>query len=280
MEAVRELAYLVWNNIKLISVWDVLDVAIVAYLIYRILRVVRRTSAGSVINGIALLLAVTGLASLLNLNVISYVIEQAMRMGVIILIILFQPELRKFLEQVGSQNFNRLLGKRRVNTQLVRACIEATAAACSEMSKTRTGALIVFERDIGLTDYVTTGTRIDSATSSELLRSIFFPKTPLHDGAVIVRDCRVEAAGCMLPMSHNTDLGRDLGMRHRASLGISERSDAVAVVVSEETGGISVAIDGLLRRDLPTAILEEVLADELIQPEQVKPKQRRKRVKE
>jgi diadenylate cyclase len=278
MEAARELAHLVWNNVKLVSVWDVLDIAVVAYMIYRILRVVRRTSAGSVINGIILLLAVAWLSSLLELNVIGYLIEQAMKMGIIILIVLFQPELRKFLEQVGSSNLNRLV-KRRAKTELMRACIEATVAACSDMSGTRTGALIVFERDIGLTDYAVTGTRIDSVLTPELLRSIFFPKTPLHDGAVIVRSCRVEAAGCMLPMSQNTGIGRELGMRHRASLGISERSDAVAVVVSEETGGISVAADGVLRRELPAAVLDKILMEELMQSEQGRQKQRKKKVK-
>ncbi|MDR1590284.1 MAG: diadenylate cyclase CdaA [Oscillospiraceae bacterium] len=278
MEAARELAQLVWNNVKLVSVWDVLDIAVVAYMIYRILRVVRRTSAGSVINGIILLIAVAWLAGpgFLDLNVISYIIGQAMKMGIIILIVLFQPELRKFLEQVGSSNLNRLM-KRRVNTELARACIEATVAACSDMSGTRTGALIVFERSIGLTDYVVTGTRVDSLPTPELLCSIFFPKTPLHDGAVIVRDGRVAAAGCMLPMSQNTGIGRELGMRHRASLGISERSDAVAVVVSEETGGISVAVDGKLRRELPAPVLEKMLEEELTQPEQGGQKRRKKK---
>ncbi|MDR2356969.1 MAG: diadenylate cyclase CdaA [Oscillospiraceae bacterium] len=278
MEAARELLHLVWNNVKLVSIWDILDIAVVAYMIYRILRVVRRTSAGSVINGIMLLLAVAGLSSFLKLNVISYLIEQAMRMGIIILIILFQPELRKFLEQVGSSNLNRLV-KRRVKTELVGACIEVTVAACSDMSGTRTGALIVFERDIGLTDYAVTGTRIDSMLTPELLRSIFFPKTPLHDGAVIVRNCRVEAAGCMLPMSRNTGIGRELGMRHRAALGISERSDAVAVVVSEETGCISMATDGVLKRDLPPPALEKMLVEELMRPEQGRQKRRKKKVK-
>ncbi|MDR1299126.1 MAG: diadenylate cyclase CdaA [Oscillospiraceae bacterium] len=279
METAREFAGLVWDNIRLVSVWDFLDIAIVAYMIYRILRVVRKTSAGSVINGIIILLAVTGLSSLLNLNVIRYLIEQSMKMGIIILIVLFQPELRKFLEQMGSSNINRLV-RRRVKTELVRECIDATVAACSEMSRSRTGALIVFERDIGLTDYIRTGTRVDSAVSSELLRNIFYPKAPLHDGAVIVRDGRIEAAGCTLPMSHSTGLERELGMRHRASLGVSERSDAVAVIVSEETGGISAAVDGRLLRDLSPQELERALTDGLAQPEQSKPKPRKKKVRD
>jgi diadenylate cyclase len=277
METAREYARLVWNNIQLVSVWDFLDIAIVAYMIYRILRVVRKTSAGSVINGIIILLAVAGLSSLLNLNVIGYLIEQAMKMGIIILIVLFQPELRKFLEQMGSSNINRLV-RRRAKTHFVRECIDETVAACSEMSKSRTGALIVFERDIGLTDYIRTGTRVDSAVSSELLRNIFYPKAPLHDGAVIIRDGRIEAAGCTLPMSHSTGLERELGMRHRASLGVSERSDAVVVVVSEETGGISAAIDGQLLRDISSQELSAALADGLTQPEAGKPKPRKKKV--
>jgi diadenylate cyclase len=246
-------------------------------MIYRILRVVRKTSAGSVINGIVILLAVAGLSSLLNLNVIRYLIEQAMKMGIIILIVLFQPELRKFLEQMGSGNINRLV-RRHAKTELVRECIGATVSACSEMALSHTGALIVFERDIGLNDYIRTGTRIDSAVSPELLRNIFYPKAPLHDGAVIVRDGRIDAAGCTLPMSHSTGLERELGMRHRASLGVSERSDAVAVVVSEETGGISAAIDGHLMRDLSPQELERALTEGLAQQEQSKTKPRGKKV--
>jgi diadenylate cyclase len=276
VEAFKALSDLIWNNVKLVSPWDILDIVSVAYLIYRILRVVRKTSAGSVINGIILLLLVAWLSSWLKLNVVSYLIGQAMKMGIIILIILFQPELRKFLEQMGVNSINRLV-KRRAKTEFIIECINETARACSDMSKSHTGALIVFERDIGLTDYIRTGTRVDSTLSSALLCSIFFPKTPLHDGAVIVRGGRIEAAGCTLPVSNSTSLERELGMRHRASLGVSERSDAVAVAVSEETGGISVASDGRLTRDISSDELVRTLSEALTQPEQSRQKQRGKK---
>jgi diadenylate cyclase len=251
------------NIIQTTSIWDILDIAIVAYLIYRIITVVRKTSSGGVIKGIVLILAVMWLSRLLNLNVINYLFGQAMKLGVLVLIILFQPELRKFLEQMGSGRFSALLG-RKVKIGNMEACIANTVAACMEMSKKRTGALIVFEREISLFEHIKTGTRMDSQLSVELLISVFYPKSPLHDGAVIVRGGRISAAACMLPMSSNLNLSRDLGMRHRAGIGISEVSDAVVAVVSEETGSISVAIGGMLKRHLAQDTFEKLLRNELL----------------
>ncbi|MDR0839645.1 MAG: diadenylate cyclase CdaA [Oscillospiraceae bacterium] len=251
------------SDIKTIGVGDVIDVLIVAYIVYRILSVVRRTSAGSVIKGFFLLAVILALAYILRLNVLNYLLAQVMKMGVIILIILFQPELRRLLEQVGSSNF-KLFSGRRTPTGNSAEVIELVVSACVDMTKTKTGALIVFERSIGLADYAGTGTFIGSLISAELIKNIFFPNTPLHDGAVLIKDGRILAAGCMLPMSNNPALSRDLGMRHKAGIGISERSDAVAVIVSEETGSISVAVDGMLKRHLARDTFFALLCNELI----------------
>ena len=262
MEAIKSIIFDLLTMIQTISFWDILDMAIIAFLIYRILSVVRKTSAGNVVKGIVLLLLVVGLSSLASLNVTSYLLSQTMQMGIIILIILFQPELRKFFEQMGSRNFSFILG-RRFKLENADSVIFDTVSACESMSKSKTGALIVFERSIGLNEYAITGTQIDSAVSAELMKNIFFPNTPLHDGAMLVRNGRILAAGCMLPMSGSTNLSRELGMRHRAGIGISERSDAVAVIVSEETGSISVAVDGMLKRNLSKDTLEKLLRSEL-----------------
>ena len=263
MEALKNLFFNIASLIPTVSVWDILDIVIIAYLIYRILAVMRRTSTGSVIKGIIFLLAVVWLSSLMNLNVVSYLMDQMLQMGVIILIILFQPELRKFFEQMGSRSLSTLF-KRRVKLENVESGIHNIVAACSAMSKTKTGALIVFEREIGLRDYAATGTIVDAFISTELVENIFYHNTPLHDGAMIIKDGRITAAGCMLPMSNNINISRELGMRHRAGIGISERSDAVAVIVSEETGAISVAIDGMLKRHLAKDTFEQLLKNELI----------------
>ena len=258
MDSVREVLIVLQNIILTMNGWDVLDIAIVAYIIYRLLTVVRKTSSGSVIKGIILILAIMWVSYLLQLDVISFLIEQTLKLGVLVLIILFQPELRRFLEQMGSSNIKFLFGKK-VNIGVIEESVANTVAACVEMSKKRTGALIVFEREIPLADFVKTGTRLDSVLSDELLTTIFFPKSPLHDGAVIVRDGRIIAASCMLPLSSNTNLSRDLGTRHRSAIGISEVTDAVVAIVSEETGSISVAVGGMLKRHLAQDTFEKLL---------------------
>lgn len=263
MDSVREVLNVLFNFIQTVSPWDVLDIAIVSYLIYRLITVVRKTSSGGVIKGIVLILAVMWLSYLLNLNVISFLLGQTMKLGVLVLIILFQPELRRFLEQMGSSNL-RVFFRRKVKMGLIEASIANTVAACVEMSKKRIGTLIVFERDISLADVIKTGTRLESVLSSELLMSIFFPRAPLHDGAVIVRSGRIVAAACMLPLTSNTNISRELGTRHRSGIGMSEVSDAVVVIVSEETGSISVAIDGMLKRHLAQDTFQKLLENELL----------------
>ena len=183
------------------------------------------------------------------------------------LIVLFQPEIRRLLEQMGSRRFMAFFTHAE-STNVMEQMIGQTVLACTEMSQSRTGALIVFEREILLDDMVRSGTVLDAAVSSELLKNIFFVKAPMHDGAVIVRHGRVLGAGCMLPLSKNVNLSRDLGMRHRAGIGMSENSDAVVVIVSEETGSISVAIGGMLKRHLKPETLENLLRNELLPQEE------------
>ncbi|NLM83867.1 MAG: TIGR00159 family protein [Clostridiales bacterium] len=262
MDATREVIRSMLNLLKTASVWDVLDILIIAYLIYRVISVVRKTNAASVIKGIMLIVAMMWLSSLLHLNVINYLLGQTMKLGLLVIIILFQPEIRRLLEQVGSSRFAILFGKRGPDTRLD-LCINAVVTACADMAKKRIGALIVFERDIKLEDTIHTGTRIDAEVSYELLSNIFYPNTPLHDGAVIIRSARIVAAGCMLPLTAKTNLSRDLGMRHRAGIGISEVTDAIAVIVSEETGSISVAVRGMLKRHLSQETFEKLLRLEL-----------------
>ena len=188
--------------------------------------------------------------------------------GVLALIILFQPEIRRVLEQMGSRRIIAFFTNSEASGTTLEQTIGQTVLACTEMSQSRTGALIVFEREILLDDMVRSGTVLDAAASSELLKNIFFVKAPMHDGAVIIRGGRVLGAGCMLPLSKNVNLSRDLGMRHRAGIGMSENSDAVVVIVSEETGSISVAIGGMLKRHLKPETLENLLRNELLPQDQ------------
>ena len=267
MERISDFLVFIWNYlltvVMTVSIWDILDILIVAYLIYRLLTLVRRTSSGRVIRGIMLLIVVIWLSSLLQLNMLNFILGQAMEMGILVIIILFQPELRRFLEQFGSRSLSGLFGKQYKLADL-EASIGQTVIACEAMSKSKIGALIVFERDIRLDDKIRTGTTLDAETTAELLKNIFFPNTALHDGAVIIRNGRIMAAGCVLPTSDSPNISKDLGMRHRAAIGMSAESDAVCVVVSEETGSISVAVGGMLKRHLAVDTFEKLLRNELI----------------
>ena len=246
-----------------ISVWDIVDILIITFVIYRILTIMRKTNASSVIKGIVFLLVIALLSNQLNMNVISYVLNQIMQMGILVLILLFQPEIRKLFEQVGSSRFN-LIFRKRARLENAESILNCVITAAEIMAKTNTGALIVFEREVGLNDFAVTGTRLEANISSELIQSIFYQNSPLHDGALLIREGRVLAAGCMMPMSNNINLGRDLGMRHRAGVGISERSDALAVIISEETGTISVAVDGMLKRHLTDEVFRLLLRNEFL----------------
>ena len=240
-----------WRYLTLIRITDLLDIAIMSFAIYKLLSLVRSTRAENILKGIVIFILALWLSSLLNLRGINYIMSYVVEWGVLALFIVFQPELRRGLEQLGSRNIRllRILAPQQQSSELERA-IDQTVLACTEMSKSRTGVLIVFERKILLNEVLRSGTTLDAAVSSELLKNIFFVKAPMHDGAVIIRNGRIGGAGCMLPLSKNVNLSRDLGMRHRAGIGMSENSDAVVVIVSEETGSISVAINGMLKLHL------------------------------
>ncbi len=242
---------------------DVIDILLVAYIIYHLMKLLKDTSAERLIKGIMILLAVFLVALTFQLVTIMYILRLTFSVAPLLLVIVFQPELRRLLEQLGKGNIGRLLISDS-DPDAIEAAIQATVAACADMSHTKTGALIVFERRERLGEIVSTGTLVDAAPSAELLKNIFFKNSPLHDGAMVVREGRVFAAGCVLPLSASQNLSRDLGTRHRAAVGMSETADSVLVVVSEETGGISVAIGGMLKRHLSPEVLQKVLEGELL----------------
>jgi len=246
-----------------ISIWDVIDILIITFLVYRILSFMRKTSASSVMKGVVFVVVVAWLSNILNMTVLSFLLRQAIQMGVIVIIVLFQPEIRKMFENMGTSKLNFMF-LRRSRYENIDIGIMSVVSATDMMSKSNTGAIIVFEREVGLNDYAVTGTGIDAQSSSELIQNIFYHNSPLHDGALIIREGRLLAAACMLPLSNNINLSRELGMRHRAGVGISERSDAVVVIVSEESGSISIAVDGMLKRHLSKDTIEKLLKKELI----------------
>ena len=266
MEVLTNLGYRLSSFAMSLSLWDALDVLVIAYLIYRLLLLVKKTNSSRLIKGVLVVMAALWLSSG-RLRAFNYLLSHVvLNWGVVALIVLFQPEIRRVLEQVGSSQlpFLQMFSKPQVDRHIIEKAISETVSACGDMSKSRTGALIVFERKNQLDEHLRSGTRLDAEVSSELLKNIFFVKAPMHDGAVLVREGRVLGAGCMLPLSKNVNLSRDLGMRHRAGIGMSENSDAVVVLVSEETGSISVAVGGMLKRHLMTETLEQLLRNELL----------------
>jgi len=268
MTAIRTFFQDFWNRIPQIGVNDIIDILIVAFLFYTLMRLIRSTSAARIARSILLLIVVTGLTEIFKLYTLNWILSKILEIGVIALVIMFQPELRRMLERFGGKFFTNLISSGTTPTAEQQA-IEATVSACAVMSKEKVGALLVFERSSPLEEYFKTGTIIDAKVSDQLLRNLFFKNSPLHDGAVIIRGSRVAAAGCVMPLSENTHLPGDIGTRHRAGIGTSEVSDAVVVIVSEETGTISVAIGGMLKRHLAPQTLGKLLTNELVaEPEQ------------
>ncbi len=247
-----------------IRIADLLDIIILSFVIYKILWFMRKTSSGRVLRGAALLILAMCLAYAISLTATSFLLNKLVEWGILVLVILFQPELRQALERVGSGKLSTMFSASRpVPLHDMDTAIAQTVEAYTSMSKDKVGALMVFERKNLLDDVIKTGTALDCSISSELLKNLFWNKAPLHDGAVIVRDGRIVGAGCMLPLSGNVNLSRDLGMRHRAGIGMSEHSDAVVIIVSEETGSISAAMGGMLKRHLAPETLERLLRNEL-----------------
>lgn len=241
---------------------DYLDILIVAFLLYKALPLIRTTGTARVAKAIVTIFIVAGLTEAWGLYTLSFITNQFLQVGLIALVVLFQPELRRMLDHLGNMRFSKFLGNGKQEAEMA-SIIAQTVGACEVMSRERVGALIVFVRDNPLEEYYKTGTKIDGQVSEQLIRNVFFPKAALHDGAMLVRNGRVAAAGCVLPLSSSNRLSADLGTRHRAGVGVSEISDAVVVIVSEETGTISVAVGGMLKRHLAPQTLERLLTNEL-----------------
>ncbi len=250
---------------QVLKLTDIIDIFLIALIVYQLLKVLKETRAMQLVKGIFLLFLILQVSSWAHLTTLNYLLRNAMQVGMFAIVVIFQPELRNLLEKMGRSNVGKLIdvatGKTTGDDDDY--AISEIVTASANMSSTKTGALIVIERETKLGDVIRTGTLLDAEVSSALLENIFYPKTPLHDGAVIIRGDRIHTAGCFLPLTSNTNLSRDLGTRHRAALGISEASDAIVVVVSEETGKISIAINGSLTRNLTETSLKTALGKAL-----------------
>ncbi len=273
MSGLQELMDKVLANFRAILPADILDILIVAFVIYEVLRLVRRTRAGQLAKGAIVILLVFMLAKAFNLRTVSWLLDSLLQVGFIALVIIFQPELRRALEQMGRTDrwAANLFRSHRMDDTLRGKWQTAMVAICDaaeQLSDTCTGALIVLERHSNLSEIIRTGTPLNADVNPEMLGTIFYEGTPLHDGAVVVRDGMLKAAGCVLPLSNNLEIGKDMGTRHRAALGMSENSDAVVVVVSEETGIISLAKNGVLIRRLDRQNLFNLLQEDIVPPEE------------
>ena len=254
---------------------DVLDIALVALIIYKLLPLIKAPSTARIAKVAVAIIVIAWLTDVAKLHTINFILSQFLAVGLLAFVVLFQPELRRMLDHLGNVKISKFFGMPRP-VQEMDAVITQTVRACEAMSREKVGALIVFAREQRLEEYFKTGTQLDARVSEQLLRNIFFPKASLHDGAMIIRDGRVAAAGCVLPLSDSVRLSADLGTRHRAGVGMSEVSDAVVVIVSEETGTISVAVGGMLKRHLAPETLEKMLRKELCPEETLENEQKLK----
>lgn len=278
MKQIQSFWYACVDTIQAASLVDLLDILVVAFLIYSVIALVRRTNSAQIAKGVVLVMVVYAVAYLIGMRTLRYLIQSIITYGIIAMVVVFQPELRRSLEQLGH---TKILGsdlfRPRTDPENDRLrwqeAVVAVCDAAEQLAETRTGALIVLERRTNLSEIIKTGTSIHAEISPELLRTIFYEGTALHDGAVVVRDAEIHSAGCFLPLSNNLEIGKDMGTRHRAALGMSENSDAVVVVVSEETGIISLAKSGVLIRRLDRQSLFNLLEADLVPalPEQKKP---------
>lgn len=268
----------IWTTIKTIAPGDVIDILMVAVVFYYVIKLVRDTRASQLVKGILLLLFVYLVTDILEFKVMGFFMKTMLTVSATALIVVFQPELRRALERMGRTRLpSGLFSGMQSEEQLeaVRSMIEEVCEASDSLSRHKTGALMVFEMQTRLGEIIKTGTLIDCKPVAELIGNIFFPNAPLHDGAMIIRDARLHAAGCFLPLTENNELSKELGTRHRASLGMSENSDAIVVVISEETGTISVARNGVLTRDYTPQTLGDYLRAELLPEEAPREKERR-----
>ena len=250
------------NPLNLVSV--ILDIAIVLFLAYCFVRVVKGSRAWQLIKGIIFLVIATWLSGVFKLTILNTILTGIMNWGVIALIVIFQPELRRALEQLGTNKFTKFFGIDKDIATKTKEDIYKIVIAAEELSKSKTGALIVIERDINIQDIIATGIPMDAEVSPQLLVNIFVPKTPLHDGAVVISNNKIAAAACVLPLANDNDIAKELGTRHRAAIGISKESDSIVVVVSEETGKVSVAKDGTLIADVREDVLKKILISNVV----------------
>ena len=250
------------NPLKLIPV--ILDIAIVIYVIVKIIKFAKDSRGMQLIKGILFFIIITWLSGILNLRIVHSVLTSILPSGVVALIVIFQPEIRRALEQLGTNKLTNFFGMEKSIETKTREDIYKIVIAVSEMAKTKTGALIVIQRDISLSDIIATGIEIDSEISPQLIVNIFVPNTPLHDGAIVIRNNKIAAGACILPLANNADISKELGTRHRAAVGISKESDAIAIVVSEESGKISIAKDGTLIADVKEEALKNILIKNII----------------
>lgn len=265
LNGISEVFYNIFGVLKGISFGDVLDILILTFLIYKAIQLVRETHAGQLLKGIVFLVLIDLLVNLLDMTMMKVILQTVWSVGILALIVLFQPELRHVLEQLGRNKLSSL-GRTLSDEEAqesIRRSIEEVCKACVSMSSAKVGALIVFENKTILNDVVESGSSVDAIVSREMLENIFYPKAPLHDGAVLIRDGRIHSAACILPLTKNTNISLALGTRHRAAIGMSENSDATVVVVSEETGTISVASKGNLKRDFDAITLKTELENSI-----------------
>lgn len=243
---------------------SIIDLVIVMYIVYIIFKHAKNSKVMQLMKGIIFFILITWLSGIFNLNIIHSVLTAFLPSGVIALIIIFQPEIRRGLEQIGTNKFTHYFGMEKDIATKTREDIYKIVIAVEEMAKTKTGALIVIQRDISLSDTIESGISIDSEISPQLLVNIFVPKTPLHDGAVVIKNNRIAAAATILPLANNQDISKDLGTRHRAGVGISKETDAIAIIVSEESGKVSIAKDGTLIADVKEETLKQILIKNII----------------
>ncbi len=265
MEQISHYLYVLANQLSTIGFADVVDIIVVAFFLYYIIKFMRDRRAGKLAVGVIFMLLVMFISDIFNMRATYFILENIMSVGLVALLIVFQPELRSMLEKMGGEpmkGFRNRMDKGAA--EKYRQVIREICITAESLSVPKTGALIVIERSTRLGDVIKTGTVLDAKVSSFLLGNIFFNKAPLHDGAVIIRNQRIYAAGCFLPLSTNPDIIKDLGTRHRAGIGMSENSDAIVIIVSEETGVISVAVDGVLKRGFNSGSLEEYITPLLI----------------
>lgn len=277
MYAVKNILDMVWNVIQSITFMDIIDILLMSYLVYLLIKLIRETRAGQLVKGILFIVIAYAISNIIGLKAMSYIIKSALDIGLLAILIMFQPEIRRALEKAGRSKIGITLfsvGESADQSAKWNTCIEAICDSCVDLSATKTGALIVIERQTKLGEQIENGTILNAVPSKELFGNIFFKNTPLHDGAVIIRDGMILAAACFLPKPQKEELiNKKLGSRHRAAIGMSENSDAIVIVVSEETGNISIAENGELTRDFTRFRLNEYLHEALIpKPSETKKK--------